>query len=90
MDWVIEQRRRKWRWVGHVARRKDGRWSNWLLTWIPVRGGRARGRPVTRWEDVLVQFMRRKGAGLWRELAQGRDAWGQMEDEFARKDATAY
>ncbi len=24
-DWVVEQRRRKWGWVGHVARRRDGR-----------------------------------------------------------------
>ena len=29
-DWVQEQRRRKWRWVGHVARRDDGRWTRWM------------------------------------------------------------
>ena len=26
-DWVEEQRKRKWRWAGHVIRRADGRWS---------------------------------------------------------------
>eukprot|EP00973_Karenia_brevis_P036586 5043515-Karenia_brevis.AAC.1 len=27
-DWVVLQRRWKWRWAGHVARRPDNRWSN--------------------------------------------------------------
>ena len=25
-DWVVAQRRRKFKWAGHVARRTDGRW----------------------------------------------------------------
>ena len=30
-DWVEEQRRRKWQWAGHIARRTDGRWGRVLL-----------------------------------------------------------
>ena len=45
--WVEEQRRRKWHWAGHVARRTDGRWARLLLDWRPP-GHRRRGRPDTR------------------------------------------
>ena len=34
-DWAEEQRRRKWRWCGHVARRTDGRWTKRVLEWQP-------------------------------------------------------
>ena len=30
-DWAAGQRRRKWRWAGHAARRLDGQWSNKVL-----------------------------------------------------------
>ena len=81
-DWAMEQRRRKWRWAGHVARRKDGRWTTWMLDWQPVGGFRAPGRPMARWEDVLVNFM--QGRGRWSEVAQDRDRWSALEDEFSR------
>ena len=80
-DWVVEQRRRKWRWAGHVARRTDGRWTKWMLSWEPVSGARAPGRPVTRWEDALVTFMR--GRGRWSEVAKDRHLWRGLEDQFA-------
>ena len=35
-DWVREQRRRKWHWAGHVARRWDGKCSHTLLEWQPT------------------------------------------------------
>ena len=83
VDWVVEQRRRKWRWAGHVARRKDGRWTRWMLDWQPLRGIRAPGRPVTRWEDSLVNFMRGRGQS-WVQLAEDRDAWAALEDEYVK------
>ena len=83
VDWVQEQRRRKWRWAGHVARRRDGRWTRWMLGWQPVRGFRAPGRPVTRWEDSLVNFMRGRGQS-WLELAEDREASGALEDDYVK------
>jgi len=52
VDWVDEQRC-----SGCVARRTDGKWSTWMLSWEPVRGLRAQGRPATCWEDSPDQFM---------------------------------
>lgn len=71
VDWVEEQRRRKWRWAGHVARRTDGRWSTTMMDWGPVKGARRPGRLMTRWEDPLVRFAQEKGFS-WRELAKNR------------------
>ena len=83
VDWVEEQRRRKWRWAGHVARRADLRWSKAMLDWEPVAGERRWGRPITRWEDSLVRFAKSQGVD-WRQCAQDRERWSSLEEEFAR------
>ena len=83
-DWVEEQRRRKWRWAGHVARRDDGRWSRRLMGWEPHGGRRAWGRPNLRWEDALVQFAKSKGKA-WHKAAQDRGQWDAWEAEFAAR-----
>ena len=84
VDWVEEQRRRKWRWAGHVARRRDGRWSSRLLNWEPQEGRRAWGRPAMRWEDALCKFIRSKGES-WQLAARDREKWCSWEDEFAEQ-----
>ena len=80
-DWVEEQKRRKWRWAGHVARREDGRWSRRLMDWVPTKGGRRIGRPAVRREDDLNKFGRAIGAD-WRMLAQDRGSWDAEEDRY--------
>ncbi|CAH2245669.1 jg6565 [Pararge aegeria aegeria] len=41
----------KWQWVGHIARRTDGRWGLKVLEWRLRTGKRSVGRPPTRWTD---------------------------------------
>ena len=82
-DWVEEQRRKKWRWAGHVARRRDGRWASRMLHWIPHGGERRRGRPATRWEDELEDFFKARGM-RWEDCAEDRDAWWRLEQSFAQ------
>ena len=86
-DWTREQRARKWRWAGHIARRQDGRWGTALLDWTPEGGARAVGRPCARWADALDQFVCKTileftcddvsglQRGEWQLLAQDRDGW---------------
>ena len=81
VDWVTEQKRRKWRWAGHVSRRKDGRWSTRMLYWLPHGGERRRGRPATRWEDVLKAFAASRGA-KWETWAADRSVWDTLEQDF--------
>ena len=82
MVWVEEQRRRKWRWAGHVSRRDDGRWSRRLLDWGPLGGRRSWGRPLLRWEDALCHFARTKGE-TWSKAGRDKVKWASWEDEFA-------
>ena len=82
-DWVDEQKRRKFRWAGHVARRKDGRWTTSLLDWIPHLGRRAQGRPLTRWDDAIRKCARQAGQE-WKDAAQDRDWWDEMTEKFVK------
>ena len=83
VDWVEEQRRRKRRWAGHVARRDDGRWTARMLDWAPVARSRRVGRPMLRWEDTIAEFAREIGIN-WREKAQDRRAWEELESRFVK------
>ncbi|GFO16189.1 endonuclease-reverse transcriptase [Plakobranchus ocellatus] len=63
--------RQKWRWVGHIARERDNRWTKRCTEWQPRSGGRDRGRPEARWMDDI-----RKAASLqWQRKAQDRRKW---------------
>ena len=87
-DWAEEQRRRKWRWCGHVARRTDGRWTNKVLEWQPS-GNRKRRHPKLRWEDGILSFWQALGYNMdeceerWRTVAQLRDDGKLLEEDFA-------
>jgi hypothetical protein len=82
-NWVREQKRRKWRWGGHVARCMDRRWTQLVLHWVPD-GRRGVGRPSLRWEDAFVDFFQKRGGETlsWFRHAQSRNAWRTLEAEF--------
>ena len=83
-SWIAAQRRRYWRWAGHVARCSDGRWTHKILDWRPANGFRYRGRPLKRWSDDADAFFASigYGRGAWREVAQQREFWKQLENDF--------
>ena len=83
-DWVEQQRVRKWRWAGHVSRRKDGRWAVRMLHWIPHGGERRRGRPATRWEDALEAYAQEHGQ-KWETWAEDNNEWRTGEAGFANR-----
>jgi hypothetical protein len=86
-DWVVAQRRRKFKWAGHVARRTDGRWGTLILDWTPHAGSRRVGRPRNRWTDSLVQYFSFSDLGVdsWRYLALDRASWQEHETAFATR-----
>ena len=86
-DWVSGQRRRKWRWAGHTARRFDGRWSHKVLHMRDMGGTRKVGHPATRWRDSIGNFVSantRFTSSQWITLAQSRDEWHALEDGFVQ------
>ena len=80
--WLSEQRRRYWRWAGHVARIADARWTAQILDFKPA-GRRRVGRPVKRWADEVSSYCLRHFGENWRILAQSRDDWKAEEASFA-------
>ena len=88
-DWVTSQRRRKWRLAGHMARRRDNRWSHLALIWEPVHGRRKQGHPMRRWADELDDVVRSVlalEAGLWIAAAHAGHEWKNLEDAYAKKE----
>ena len=87
-DWVVAQRRRKWRLAGHTARRTDHRWSETVLGWEPPYSHRPRGHPCKRWEsDLDAFFFEREGAPrwVWQTAAKDREKWQELEKEFVAR-----
>ena len=85
-DWILEQRKRKWRWSGRIARRTDGRWGTRMLSWIPAGGRRSVGHPAARWVDAIDKFTRERTGmelGSWRTLVWDRAGWESWADDFA-------
>ena len=71
-SWSEEQKVRKWRWAGDLARQRPSRWSVKLCEWRPAGIRWRRGKPATRWEDELEGLTAtRLGANAkdWRMLA---------------------
>ena len=71
-SWESQQRLRKLRWAGHVARMSVHRWASVLLFWQPtvaIQAQRKRGHPCKRWVDDL------EALGDWTEMALDRERW---------------
>jgi hypothetical protein len=87
--WVPAQRRKKWRWAGHVARMTDERWTVLSLAWEPAKGRRNVGRPRLRWADCLDQFFASHwdfAPGAWQLCAMSREDWNTLENDFCYCD----
>ena len=74
VDIVVEYKRRKMRWAGHVARFSDNRWTQRLSEWCPRDIKRPLGRPPRRWEDGIVAAVGKS----WRRQAQDRTQWKRV------------
>ena len=84
-DWVVAQRRRKWRLAGHTARRDDNRWSETLLGWQPPYSNRGRGHPCKRWTTDLDAYLYHVDGvprWVWKAVALDRGRWQALEEGF--------
>ena len=77
-DIIQEIKSKKWRWAGHLARRKDDRWTHKLTDWTPRAHTRSRGRQCRRWIDEIREY----GGITWTRTAQDRAKWKIDEEAF--------
>ena len=78
---VLEVKKRRWKWLGHVLRMNKERHPRKILRWTPP-GKRSRGRPTGTWRRTVEQEMNESGK-TWIELtwlAQDRGAWRKFVD----------
>lgn len=77
----IEIRKRKWRWIGHTLRKRDGAIEKDALQWNP-QGRRKRGRPRISWRRTIESELG-KVRKTWREvrgMAEDREGWRLFVD----------
>ncbi len=70
-------------WAGHVARRRNRRWSTATTEWSPQRGKRNRGRQRTRWRDEMDKTN-------WYADAREKDQWRHHEAFVQLQNALKY
>ena len=58
-DIIQEIKTKKWRWAGHLARRKDNRWTHNVTNWTPRTQTRRRGR-----QSIDVGWMTSQNFGV--------------------------
>ena len=81
-DIIRSIRESKHRWAGHVARRRDNRWTIRITEWIPHGNKRPRGRPRTRWCDDLIQYV----GPTWSHIARDRKLWQACREGFLLRE----
>ena len=83
---AAEQVLHKWRWLGHVARRTDDRWSKFLLDWSPEEPSRRPSHPALLCEDDIQCFFQHRlhiEGEKWKIFAQELDGWQNLAIEVA-------
>jgi len=75
----LKLRRARMKWFGHVERMGEERQVKRIMR-AEMRGGRPRGRPRTRWKDVLRRDLGESGLSLEEAAAeaQDRDRWKEI------------
>ena len=86
-SWPEEQKVRKWRWAGHLARQGPDKWSTRLWEWRPEGKRWRKGKPTARWEDELAEYAQKELGGKehWILLAACKEAWRKEGKKFAKE-----
>ena len=94
-SWTDRHFKRKWAWAGHVARASSMRWLHRVSMWRDSEWQTSADglglfrdlRPTTRrrmkWEDTIRRFCSHRGLQPWTEVAQHREWWRGLLDEFS-------
>jgi len=65
------------KWAGRVIGMEEQSDTRRVLVAV-VEGRRQRGRPKLRWEDGVMEDVRKLGERNWRNGARNRDSWQKL------------
>ena len=65
------------KWAGYVFRTEEQNPTRRVLVAV-VEGRSQRGRPKLRWEDCVMEDVRKLGERNWRNGARNRDSWQKL------------
>jgi len=68
------------KWLGHIQRMDQARPTGKLLVWRPV-GTRPVGRPRQRWQEDVMEELKKLKVKNWKEMAKGRRTWRDLAEK---------
>jgi len=71
------------KWLGHIQRMDQARPTRKLLDWKPM-GTRPVGKPRQRWQEDVMEELKKLKVKNWKEAAKDRRTWR----DFAEKAKT--
>jgi len=68
------------KWLGHIQRMDRARPTGKLLDWRPV-GTRPLGRPRQRWQEDVMEDLKKQKVKNWKETAKDRRTWRNLAEK---------
>jgi hypothetical protein len=68
------------KWLGHVQRMDHARSARKLLDWKPI-GTRPVGRPRQRWQENVMEDLKKLKVKNWKEIAKDRRIWRELDEK---------
>jgi hypothetical protein len=68
------------KWLGHIQRMDQARPARKLLDWKPM-GSRPVGRPRQRWQEGVMEDLKKLKVKNWEEIAKDRRAWRDLAEK---------
>jgi len=68
------------KWLGHIQRMDRAGPTGKLLDWKPM-GTRPVGRPRQRWQEYVVEDLKKPKVKNWKEAAKGRRTWRDLAEK---------
>jgi hypothetical protein len=68
------------KWLGHIQRIEEARPTRKLLDWKRM-GTRPIGRPRQRWQEDVMEDLKKLKVKNWKETAKDRRTWRDMTEK---------
>jgi hypothetical protein len=68
------------KWLGHIQRMAQTRPAGKLLDWKPM-GTRPVGRPRQRWQEDVMEGLKKLKMKTWKETAKDRRTWRDLAEK---------